>query len=227
MFLLWGNQFGDPSVMITLGNTVILYAMIYETIKGRVNLKSVLVPTLMVVFGGMMSAYGGSFSVTLMGILLVLIISNGLTALSEIIEQKGTQDSDGVNFFIWRFFWLAITGTILAFTVSAIRGLLPLLIATILSSMKYIPWIILTMFFVFLGIGLKLVAKKKNAVSLVLVILSLQIVLGYPITLLGSWLKPGLFGEVPTDLAVWLLRMCGAGLIILGIVILRKKETPE
>ena len=99
-----------------------------------------------------------------------------------------------------------------------------MLISTILVGIHFIPWITLTMFFVFLGVGLKLVAKKKNAVSLVLVVLSLQIVLGFPITIVGSWLKPGLFGAVPTSLTVWLVRLVGAGLIILGVYILRKKK---
>ena len=227
LFLLWGNQFGDPSVMISLGNAVILYTLLFEVVKRRIDAKSVWFPAVLVMLGGMMAAFGGSLQITLIGFFFVLVVSNGLTAFSEIVEQKGTQISDGVNFFLWRFFWLAVTGTTLAFSVSAIRGHLPLLVSTILVGIHYIPWITLTMFFVFLGVGLKLVAKKKNAVSLVLVVLSLQIVLGFPITILGSWLVPGLFGVVPTSLTVWLVRLLGAGLIILGVYILRRKKVLE
>lgn len=224
LFLLWGNQFGDPSAMIALGNVTTLYTLLYDIKRESVKVERVWIPTVLVVIGGMMSAFSGSLQITLLGFLFVLVISNGLSAFSEVVEQKGTRDSDGANFFLWRFFWLAFTGTVLAFSVSAIRGYLPLLISTILVGIHYVPWILLTMFFVFLGIGLKLVAKKKHAVSLVLLVLSLQIVLGFPITAIGNSLVPGLFGVVPASLTIWLIRLSGAGLIIWGVYDLCRRK---
>lgn len=225
LFLLWGNQKGDPSMLIALGNAVIIYTMIYDLWVGQLTLKRVVAPILLVVFGAAMTAFNGweNMELTFFGLVYVLVISNGLTTISEIVEQKGVRASDSVNLFIWRFLWLAVTGTVIAFGVSAIRGKSELLLETIINSLAYMPWIALTMFFVFLGIGLKLFAKKDNAVSIVLMIVSVQMVVSFPITILGDAINPAFFGkEQPTEFAVWLVRFFGAGLMIWGIAKLHK-----
>lgn len=224
LFLLWGNQLGDPSVLIALGNGVILYTAFYDVITKQVKFDRIVMPVLFVLFGGMMAAFCGSLQITLLGILFVLVISNGLAALSEVVEQAGTRKSDGVNFFVWRFFWLATTGTVLAITVSFLRGYQGLLLKTLSTGVMSVPWITLTMLFVFLGIGMKLVAKKRDAVTVVLIVFSAQIVLSYPITIAGNWLFPGVFGKLPQDLWVWIIRLVGSGLMIIGINHLRKKN---
>ncbi len=227
LFLLWGNQLGDPSMLIALGSGTILFTSLYDVASKQARTSNLVYPALLVLIGSGLAAFGGSLAVTLTGILFVVFLSNGLNALSEIVEQKGVRASDGVNFFLWRFFWLATTGTVLAIVVSGLRGYLEMLWSTVASALKYIPFIALTMFFVFLGIGLKLVAKKVSAVSMVLIVLSAQIILGYPITLLGNWVFPGLFGEIPTELWIWVIRLLGAILIIWAIQLLRKQDSKK
>jgi len=222
LFLLWGNQFGDPSVLVALSTAAIAYTVFYDVLARMAKLGKIIVPASLVVLGSMLAAFSGSLEVTLTGIFFVLVVSNGLTAISEIAEQGGTQASDGVNFFIWRFVWLATAGTILALAVSAVRGYLPMLFETITVAISHLPWIILTMFFVFLGIGMKLTLKKANAVSVILLLLSAQVIIAYPITLIGEVLAPGIFGGLPHDPAIWVVRAVGAALLILGIFRLRK-----
>jgi hypothetical protein len=224
LFLLWGNQLGDPSVLIALGNAVILYTIAYDLLMGQAKFSTIAIPAGLVLVGSMMTSFSGSLTVTLLGLLFVLIISNGLAACSEVVEQRGTRQSDGVNFFVWRFLWLAFSGTLLAVTVSVIRGQFNLLLQTIYSGMHYLPWIILTMFFVFLGIGIKLVAKKNDAVSVVLIVYSIQMILAFPITLLGNAIFPGVFGQIPNDISIWIIRSIGAALMIWGVIRLRKNN---
>lgn len=227
LFLLWGNQFGDPSMLIALQSGTLVFTSLYDIGSKQVKLKSLVYPALLVFLGSGLAAFGGSLSITLTGILFVLLISNLLTALSEIVEQKGARVSDAVNFFLWRLFWLALTGTVLAIVVSEMRGYSGMLRETVISAASnvyIVVFIVATMFFVFLGVGLKLAAKKVGAVSLVLIVLSAQIILGYPITLLGNWVHPGLFGSIPTDLWIWAIRLMGAILIIWAIRMLRKQD---
>jgi len=224
LFLLWGNQLGDPSMLIALGSGVIVFTSLYDVMSKKAKASKLFYPAMLVVVGSALAAFGGSLKVTLTGVLYVVILSNGLAALSEVVEQKGVRASDGVNFFLWRFIWLASTGTVLAIVVSGLRGYSGMLLETVASGAKYIPFIALTMFFVFLGIGLKLVAKKSKAVSEVLIVLSIQMILGYPITVIGNRFKPGLFGEVPSQLWIWGIRLVGAILIIKAIQILRKQD---
>ncbi len=122
LFLLWGNQLGDPSVLIALGNGVIVYTALYDVFTKQASGRLLLVPIVMVIVGGALAAFSGSFYVTALGIVMVTLVSNLLAAFSEVVEQKGAKASDGVNLFVWRFFWLASTGTILAIVVSSIRG---------------------------------------------------------------------------------------------------------
>jgi len=226
LFLLWGNQFGDPSALVALSTAVMVYTVAYDVITGQTKFRHIAVPIFGAIIGGALAAFNGSLAVTTTGILFVLIISNGLAAISEIAEQNGVRASDGVNLFIWRFFWLATTGTIIALAISATRGYTNLLFVTISNAINHIPFIGLTMFFVFLGIGLKLTLKKNNAVSIILLISSAQIVLAFPITIVGELVKPGLFGGIPTNPWVWIIRFIGASILIWSIFQLRETN-PE
>ena len=227
LFLLWGNQLGDPSMIIAMGSGVMLYTACYDLITKQTNIKQILLPTIVVILGSMMTTYGGSLAITALGFLFVVVIANGFEAAGEIYSQQGVRKSDSINFFLWRFFWIATIGTILAITVSAIRGMFPLYIQTMVSGIPYGIFIALTMFFVFLGIGLSFVAKKNDAITKVLIGRSPQIVLGFVFTWIGNWIFPGLFGSIPGNLIVWIVRAIGAILLVWGIYILLKKSKQE
>jgi hypothetical protein len=223
LFLLWGNQLGDPSMLIALGGATIIYTVFYDIFTRQTTTKIIMMPAIIVFLGSLIASFGGSMQVTFYGVLFVLLISNGLSALSEIVEQRGVRASDSVNLFVWRFFWLATTGTVLALMVSSIRGKSDLLLITLQKAWAYLPWVLITMLFVFLGIGLKLYAKKNNAVSLVILLTSVQLFMAYPITLLGDLLRPGIFGDVPSEASIWAIRIVGAGVMVWGIFLVTKK----
>jgi hypothetical protein len=224
LFILLGNQLGDPSMLIALANLTVVYTLLYDTWKRQANPKQLFFPISITVIGGMMAAFNGSLSINALGLFYVLIISNGLKAISNILQQQGVRCCDAVSFLIWRFFWLASTGTIIAIFVSSFRGYSTLLLETVKVGLAHMPWIILTMFFVFLGVGLELFLQKTHAISIVLLILSTQLFLSYPITLLGNFFRPGAFGSLPDNAIFWLIRSVGAILIILGIFQLRKRK---
>jgi hypothetical protein len=224
LFIMLGHQIGDPSVIAALSNLTIIYTLLYDVWKGQAKFKILLLPVIITIIGGMMSAFSGSLEITVLGFFFVVIVSNGFGAFSEIIQQKGVKISDSVNFFIWRFFWLAFTGTILAFIVSNQRGYLSLLLETIKMGLLNLHWVILTMFFVFLAVGLKLYLKKSQAVSVVLVILALKLIFSYPITFIGNWFQQGVFGELPSNPTIWVVRIIGSFLIIWGVIKLNSKK---
>lgn len=221
LFAIWANRFIDPSTAIALGNLLLVMTTGYDWMTKEVKLAHVGLPLLLVTGGGVLAAYNGGTMVTLQGLILLGIVSNALFAASEIAE-KSVRKTDGVNFFCWRFLWHGITGTAAALLIAAARGTLPLLWQTIAKAVPYTPWFIVTMLFVFLGISLKLTAKKKGAVSVVLMVLSGQVVLGYLLTFVGNQAIPGLFGQLPKDPAIWAVRIIGGTLMVGGIFRLRK-----
>ncbi len=227
-FCLIGNQSLDPSLVISLSNLSILYLAIYDGIRGSISIKKFWFPALIVILGSIFASttkITGGLQVTLLGILILLIGQCGTDALEKIIRQRGVWNSDAVTFTFWRFLWLSVSGTIFVIVISLLRGtfytLLELLIFIFLPAF---PWILLTMLFVFFFNTLFQKAIKNGTVSKVSLILNISIILGIPIALFGDWLKPGIFGEVPSDFLTWIVRTLGIILIISGIILINKKK---
>lgn len=226
--LLRGSQEADPSVIIAFGSLTVLMTAFYDVFKKQLALRKFWLPGIIAVLGCILATFGGSLSATIVVVVSVLLVNNPLTAASEIFEQTGTRASDGVNFFVWRFFWLATTGTIVAIAVALTRGYPGMLLDTVagaISSGSTMTWIALTMLCVYLGIGLKLVAKAKEGVAVsyvFLLVMSTQILLGIPITIAGDRIQPEIFGVVPTEPSVWIVRLVGMALVSWGIFRLRK-----
>jgi hypothetical protein len=219
LFFLWGCQFGDPGTLIALSTPVMLYAFAYDRFIHQTR-SNTIVPLLLALIGSSMAAFNGSLRITITAIILVLILSNGLATFAEIAEQSGVRASDGVNFFIWRSFWIAISGTILSVVISLLRGYYELLISTLTTSIKYIPFVTLTMIFVFIGVGLKLTLKKTYPVSIILLLSSTQVIFAFPIVIVGNKYYPGLFGAVSTDFFTLSIRILGLSLLICSVAIL-------
>ena len=111
--------------------------------------------------------------------------------------------------------------TIMALAISMARGNQEMLWRKILESLPHSGWILLTMFFVFGGIGYKLVAKKTGRVSTIMNVLAGgQLILGLLITIIGNYFKPGLFGKVPGELSIWLIRALGTLMLFSGLYII-------
>lgn len=145
--------------------------------------------------------------------------------MERVIRQEGVWKSDAVTFNFWRFLWLTVSGTILAGGIALARGTfgdLTQLLGTVWKPA--LPWVLLTMFFVFFFNTLLQKAMKTGAVSKVSMVISLQIVLGIPLTLAADRLWPGVFGQLPSDPMVWVIRLVGAVLIVWGIIRLKSER---
>ena len=221
-FCLAGNQNLDPSLVTALSNLSILYLIFYDWVGGRVALVKVWLPALLVIGGSILASVtrlAGGFEITLLGILILLVGRCGTDALEKVVRKLGGERSDAVTFTFWRMFWLSVTGTIFAVAVAFARGTYGELTA-LLGSVWWtaLPWVLLTMFFVFFFSTLLQKALKTEEVSKVSMVLSLQIALGIPLTLAADRLWPGIFGEIPSDLYVWVLRFVGVVLMIWGAI---------
>ncbi len=228
-FFLWANRIGDPGIVVTLTNTLVLYVLLYELFRGdKENAHKVIVPAILVGFGGVLSAYSGSLHITVQLLLIVLVGSNLFRLATEVFEQKAVrgengQQNDSVNVFLWRFFWLAIGATAMSFAIALWYDSVDILIATVLTALttNTLWFIIATMFFVFVGVGLYLYLKKAVDLTTVLAISSGQIVVAFLLTVIFNAFKPGIFGELPQQGSIWLVRILGSVLIIAGILLIR------
>lgn len=227
LFMLLGHQYGDPSTLVALASVVILYTAIYEAKTKMISFRTIAFPVLIAVCGGVLASFSGSLQLSVPAVLFVLILSNLLTAGSEIAGKKGSIACDSVNLFWWRFFWLAMIGTVTAVFVSYARGYESLLFNTVYASLQYEYVIVMTMFFVFIGDGLKEFLKKSNPITVILMIASAEVVVAFPLTIIGEMVHSGMFGVVPTNPLVWVVRILGAGLLIWSIFSIQGKTSNQ
>ena len=227
-FCLMGNQSLDPSLVTALANLSLLYLVFYDWVRGSISIKRIWLPALLVIAGSVLASVTrltGGFEITLAGILILLVGRCGTDALEKVVRQRGVWKSDPVTFNFWRFLWLTVSGTIIAVVVASVRGTFGKLMALLASCWRpALPWILLTMFLVFFFSTLLQKAMKTGALSKVSMVLNLQIVLGIPLTLAVHSLWPGVFGELPSDFYVWVVRLLGVVMIILGIIPLAQER---
>jgi hypothetical protein len=226
-FALLSYQTGDPSALVALSGATLVYIAIYDALRTKGISHVIFVPILISVIGSGMAAYTGSLVTTLSSLITMLLLSNSFGALSEIIEQRGVQrvgatKNCSTSLMLWRFLWMAISGTVMAFTVAAFRGRLGYLVFALEHALSALPFVILTMTVVFFAIGIKMVVKKTSLLSATLLIISSQVIFAYPITILGELAHPGLFGGLPSSFWVWIIRVAGAILLVCGILQIKR-----
>jgi len=228
---LRGNQEADPSVLVVFGGMVFVLTAIYDVVQKQLKFREFLIPAVISVIGCGLVAFGGSFSGIMVVVVSMILISNPLNAFNEVLEQRGARTSDGANFFIWRFVWLASVGTVTVILIAVVRGqtgLLGEVTHKAVTTVETMAFVVATMLFVYLAISLRMVAKKTLGVAVSYVFLlgfSVQAILAVPITLAGEVVWPGLFGSVPTDTLVWLVRVAGVLMVCWGIYRLQKMHT--
>jgi len=227
-FCLMGNQSLDPSLVTALSNLSIIYLVGYDILRRNISFKDIVVPMALVVLGSVFASVtkiSGGFEITLLGILILLVGRCGTDAVEKIVRQQGVWKSDAVTFNFWRFLWLAVCGTIMAVVIAIVRGSLEKLVTLLrVIALPALPWVLLTMSFVFFFSTLLQKGLKTGAVSKVTMVVNFQIVLGIPLTLFANYLWPGVFGEIPSDLSVWIIRLVGSVLVVLGVIQLRNKK---
>jgi hypothetical protein len=126
------------------------------------------------------------------------------------------EDVANINF--WRFFWLAISLTLMSVGYAYTTGLLSELI-TYLGSVwvRATPWVLLTMVFAYGANLLGLVVLKKEDATYVAVFESFKVVFAFVLAAGFFLFLPDVF-NLPTSGLVWALRIVGTLLITACIV---------
>lgn len=229
-FMLWGSSLYDPSRVIPLGSLTIIFLVIYDSYRREIALSEIFWPMILAVAGSILVSFsweGTNFlpQITFKAIGLLLILRGIFAATATVFSKVGVGErgnpgsTNAVNFAFWRFLWLVVTGTIFALTMLIWMGKLPVFVSFLQNQFwSALPFILLTMFFVFLGNTLETSAYtlQEGKVSRVSVLLNTQLILGIPLTLLGAQISPLAFGILPSDIFSWIFRAVGALLIFWG-----------
>lgn len=229
---LKASQDLDPSIVVALASLPMVYLVVYDAVRGNINWKQIWVPLIAAIVGGFLVSREslnlfGSLAFSGTALLLLIVGRSGSSALGKVAEQEGSRSSDGVTFSFWRMFWFAIVATGLAIGYPATRGVFPTFGETLRGALPMsIPWVCLSLFFAYFGNTLENTAKRFGAVSVVAMFVGLQTVLGVPLTLIVNGIRPGALGEIPSGVAIWIVRTVGALLLFWGVNQVRKTYTP-
>lgn len=223
---IWLMTILDPSIVIPLTSLAILFVAIEEIRKGKIGFTKVLPSILLVAAGIVMSTFNSSVNWSSAGgiLILVFLVQNLTTAVSELAGKDGVDASDPVSFSFWRFFWLTVTGVLISIVISLVMGQFSMFIGLFVKNLSPIPVIAIAILMVFVffangwankGMALKNATTKTMAMSGV-------IILSVFATALVALIAPTVFPAVPGDMWQWLMRVISAGLLAWGVFLLDK-----
>lgn len=227
LLYLWGNQKFDASLVLGLSNVSIFGLAIYDCLTGNLTAKEIILPVLLMFAGSFLASIKqitGGIKILSLGLIVLLLGRGTIDTLEAIARQAGGSQIDAICFNFWRFFWLAVCGTIMMIAMVVLKGKMKELL---LMRKKFFPallWIAITMFFVFFSNTLSQKAMQDTALSKVFVVLSFKMALGIPFTLIINWWKPGVLGEVPKDKKTWIARSVGVAVICINTVLVAIKR---
>ncbi|OGC78011.1 hypothetical protein A2619_02915 [candidate division WWE3 bacterium RIFOXYD1_FULL_39_9] len=219
---------GDPSILIALSNVSLIYLALYDAkdYRGKSVVLVVIAAAMVLIGAGLASVnnLGAGLTITVMDLVLLVVFRGGFKAIGSIAIFKVRETENMVNVAFWRFVWLAITGTVLTLLVAGYLGVLDEYFALMTGVWwKAFPWVMLTMFLAYGGNTLAIVAQKYERASTVSMITNANNVMAVPVTLVAAWALPGMF-DLPEGAVIWLLRLIGSALIVLGIFMVPKEK---
>jgi len=227
LIVLWGNSEYDPSAVTVLTTATVIFVLPIESLFRGLDYKQIMWPVILAGIGAVVVMLPGAELKTLqaggiiLAIITLLLIKNLLSGFEEVISGDGATLSDATSFSFWRFFWLAFAGAIISVGVVVITGQYEEYKFAVKSMVTNIPyWVVLTMIFVFMGMGWKQVAKKpkfKLSITEVVMISSFSGFVSAVYTAVVNWVWPETFPEAPLSLGHWIVRFIGIGILVLGM----------
>ena len=221
----------DPSYLIALSGFNIVWLVIYEAIRAKTALTSMLKKLMFITL-----AIAGSILTSLESVelgqfrwepVLLMTIVVGITmAISRVIETETCNDCGGeVNFNFWRFLWLGVTGTAISIIYAYLTNTLSMLVEILKDrAMIALIFVLITMFLAYGNNLLRISAEKhsgKGNADRVSIILSSQAVFAVPLGIMAWKLLPNIY-SFPQDPIVWVLRTLGVLLVLVGVLVLEK-----
>jgi uncharacterized membrane protein/DNA-binding Lrp family transcriptional regulator len=227
VYLLCSSMY-DPSIITPLSQTSLIYLLLIDSLLIERALPSLteIESIIIIVIGSFLVSFHAG-QINLQAILLLLIFNNLFFVLYVILRQQGIRVAgvDVINFRFWMFLFLSIFLIALSSVISVMNKNFDLVMGMIINNfVPYIPWAILSMVFVFLFFVFDLKALKIGKASIVQSLESFSIILAIPVTLIVSLFLPNIFGGIEYNLYTWFVKISGAILIFLGIVIISLTE---
>ncbi|NWF96598.1 MAG: Lrp/AsnC ligand binding domain-containing protein [Candidatus Thorarchaeota archaeon] len=223
--------FTDASAVLPYGQLVIIYLLIGDLLAEKDTPTIIEIQCIIsILFGALlvgMTPEGFESPYFLVTLLIVLGPLNLSSALITYYQKKAKRYEvapglkvDALNMRVWSLFVLNSVFTLLILPVVT-----PEQWATVpLVTPTMIVWMAIGSLATFLSIVLYIRALARGSMAIVNSLTSISVVLGIPVSVIGSLTLPGSFGPITSDPTTWILRTFGVILVVVGIVALEGSD---
>ncbi|MHA2024622.1 MAG: Lrp/AsnC ligand binding domain-containing protein [Candidatus Thorarchaeota archaeon] len=224
-YVLAGSS--DASTVLPYGQLVIMYLLIGDLMADKDTPTIIEIQSIISILFGVLlvGATPGGFDIlTLLIVLGPLNISSALVTYyqrkTKRYELRPGLRVDSLNMRVWSL--LVLNLVLSAFSlpflepsswdvmITSFVPLLGLMVGTSLTA--------------FLSIVMYVRALGRGSMAVVNSLSSISVVLGIPVTLIGSLMLPGAFGILEADAFLWTLKIFGVILVVIGVIALEASD---
>ncbi|GEM_PF-4948859 len=211
----------SPATMLPLLQLTTIYLLIIDALQERTRPSIAEIHAILSVSLGSVLATIEHGAMDRRSVLFALGPMNVLNTLRIFSMQRLAKVSnvDTVNL---RF--RIINGLAVTTTLSVLPFVDPINIIRTLGNVRVRILTSIDMTLVFLAVALYIRALALGKMSVVNAILSFSIVLGLPITIIMEKIMPGVFGGLPSDRLIRLVRLAGITFVTIGVIDLSLSE---
>ncbi|NHJ13826.1 MAG: Lrp/AsnC family transcriptional regulator [Candidatus Thorarchaeota archaeon] len=217
----------EAANVLPYGQLVVIYLLLGDLLAEKdtptiIEIQSIL----SILFGALLVGMNaGGFD--LLTIFIVLVPMNISSAFYTYFQRKTKRHEltpglrvDSLNMRLWSLLFLNIS-----FSALAIPALAPETWQAM--SQAFVPllgYMIGSSLTAFVSIVMYVRALGRGSMAVVNSLSSISVVLGIPLTLIGNFLIPGAFGELPSETYLMVLQVLGITLIMLGVISLQGSD---
>ncbi|MFX0107952.1 MAG: Lrp/AsnC ligand binding domain-containing protein [Candidatus Hodarchaeota archaeon] len=217
----------DASAVLPYGQLVIVYLLFGDLASEKDTPTIIEVQSIMsVVIGVLLIGVtpGGFDFITLIIVLIPMNISSAFYTYyqrkTKRFEIKAGLRVDSLNMRLWSLLFLN-----LSFSLFALPIMMPTTWEAMLHSFTSLFWIMVgSSVTIFISIVMYVRALGRGSMSIVNSLAAVSVVLGIPLTLIGNLLIPGGFGALSSDPFLWVMKILGVALVMIGVIALQAAD---
>ncbi|MDH4214553.1 MAG: Lrp/AsnC ligand binding domain-containing protein [Candidatus Thorarchaeota archaeon] len=217
----------DASAMLPYGQLVIIYLLLGDLLAEKDSPTVIEIQSLVSILFGVLLIGTTPIGFDLQALLIVLGPMNLSSAMVTYYQRKTKRFEirpglrvDALNMRLWSLLVLNSSMSLLMIPI-----LPPNAWQVMADNLFQLFWMMVgSSATAFLSIVMYIRALGKGSMAVVNSLSAISVVLGIPVTIIGNFFIPGGFGDLGADPFLWILKILGILLVMIGIVALQASD---
>ncbi|MFW9956633.1 MAG: Lrp/AsnC ligand binding domain-containing protein [Candidatus Odinarchaeota archaeon] len=217
----------DASAMLPYGQLVIIYLLLGDLLAEKDSPTVIEIQSLVSILFGVLLIGTTPIGFDLQALLIVLGPMNISSAMVTYYQRKTKRFEirpglrvDALNMRLWSLLVLNSSMSLLMIPI-----LPPNAWQVMADNLFQLFWVMVgSSATAFLSIVMYIRALGKGSMAVVNSLSAISVVLGIPVTIIGNFFIPGGFGDLGADPFLWILKILGILLVMIGIVALQASD---